>query len=96
MENIQQLESLVLGDFRPDFTIILDLPVEQGLERAQTRSEKDRFEREGTEFFERVRSVFHDRAESEPDRYCIIDTSPSLKQVQAELHKVLSTRIFTD
>jgi dTMP kinase len=90
METIAGLESLALQDFRPDFTIILDLPVDLGLERAQTRSEKDRFEQEDLAFFERVRSVFHARAKASPDRYCIIDTTPPLEVVQGELHRVLT------
>ena len=94
MEVIAGLESLALEDFRPDFTIILDLPVELGLERAQTRSEKDRFEQEDLVFFERVRSVFHARADASPDRYCIIDTTPPLETVQAEIHRVLSDYVL--
>ena len=94
MEIIAGLESLALEDFNPDYTIILDLPVELGLERAQTRSEKDRFEEEDLAFFERVRSVFHARAKSNPDRYCIIDTTPSLEEVQGELLRVLSEYVL--
>jgi dTMP kinase len=93
MQDIQKLESLVLGEFKPDFTIILDLPVDQGLDRAETRSQKDRFEREDIEFFERVRAVFHQRAEQNPDHYSIIDTSPSIEEVQQELHQVLANYV---
>lgn len=95
MERIQTLEEITLGGFHPDFTIILDLPVELGLKRAQTRSERDRFEQEGVEFFERVRAVYHARAQQDPDRYRIIDTSPALKIVQESIHKALSEYIAT-
>jgi dTMP kinase len=94
METIEGLESLALKNFKPDYTIILDLPVSLGLERARTRSEKDRFEQEDLAFFERVRAVFLDRARVNPDRYCIIDTTQPLEEVQAELHRVLSRYVL--
>lgn len=94
MEIIEGLATLALEGFKPDFTIILDLPVDLGLERAQTRSEKDRFEQEDRAFFERVRSVFHARAKASPDRYCIIDTTPALEEVQADLHRVLTEYVL--
>lgn len=94
MEIIEGLTSLVLEGFKPDFTILLDLPVNLGLARAQTRGEKDRFEQEDMAFFERVRSVFLARAKASPDRYCIIDTTPALAEVQHELHRVLSEYVL--
>lgn len=90
IESIQKLEDLVLNGFKPDYTIVLDLPVDLGLERAATRSEKDRFEEEGLEFFERVRGVFLERARQKPDKYCVIDTRPELDEVQRTLHQMLS------
>ena len=51
---IEGLELLVQGSLRPDLTIILDIPVELGLQRASERSEPDRFEQEKIEFFEKV------------------------------------------
>ena len=50
-----QLEALVQGELRPDLTLLLDVPVEIGLERAGNRSAPDRFEQEQRNFFERVR-----------------------------------------
>ncbi len=93
-EIIAGLEALALEGFKPDFTIVLDLPPQQGLERAQNRSVKDRFEQEDIAFFERVRAVFHERAELHPERYCIIDTSAALEEVQQELHRVLSAYVL--
>ncbi|MBD3646692.1 MAG: dTMP kinase, partial [Pseudomonadales bacterium] len=61
-EIVAELDELVLNGFHPDVTLILDLPVEQGLERANNRSEEDRFEMEDASFFNRVRDVFLDLA----------------------------------
>ncbi len=93
--NIAALEDITLKGFQPDFTIILDLPVELGLQRAETRSERDRFEQEDLEFFERVRAVYHQRASQNPVRYRIIDTSPDLDLVQESIHKTLAEYIAT-
>ena len=62
---------MVLGARRPDLTILLDVPVEQALERAQRRNAgaaADRFESERAEFFVRVRDAYHARAAAEPRR----------------------------
>jgi len=95
-EQIEQLEQLVLGQFRPDLTIILDLPVEQGLQRAEKRSAKDRFEQEERLFFSRVRQVFLQRAKRYPHRCRIVDTASDLDEVQNSLAKILDEYILND
>ena len=71
IETVAALESLVLGDFRPDLTIVLDVDVATGLERATRESEADRFESEQASFFQRVRDTFLRLAQA--DRYRVID-----------------------
>lgn len=93
IERIAQLEQWVQGPLRPDMTLLLDIPVEQGLQRAGERSEPDRFEREQEAFFQRVRQSYLDRANAEPLRYNIIDAGQPLEQVQQQLDKQL-TRIL--
>ena len=63
-------------------TLILDLPVSVGLQRAVARGEVDRFELEDEQFFHRVRKKYLERARSAPQRYRIIDASRSLEQVR--------------
>lgn len=72
-ERIRILENLVQDDLRPDLTLLFDLPVAQGLERAGKRSAPDRFEQSGLAFLERVRATYLDRAREEPDRFRVID-----------------------
>lgn len=86
---IAALEDFVQGGLQPDFTLILDLPVATGLARAGERSAPDRFEREQTEFFERVREVYLARAQRWPGRYRVIDASGSLPEVMAQLDRVI-------
>ena len=86
---IAALEQLVQGDFRPDLTLLLDVPVEVGLARAGNRSAPDRFEQEKVDFFERVRQAYLDMAASQDGRYRVIDASRSLDRVQEQLAEVL-------
>jgi dTMP kinase len=90
-ERIEVLENYVQGDLRPDLTLLLDLPVETGLARAGSRSEPDRFEKEATSFFNKVRQGYLAIAAAEPDRVKIIDASPALEQVQQQIGQVIQT-----
>lgn len=91
LEKIQILEDWVQGDLQPDLTLLLDLPVTLGLERAGRRSmAADRFEKETLAFFERVRTVYLQRAERYPTRYRIIDAGRSLEAVRAEIEFMLT------
>jgi dTMP kinase len=85
---VQQLEQLVQGELRPDYTLLLDAPVEVGMARARGRGELDRFEREQMDFFHRVRQTYLKLAQESSGRYRVIDASEPLEEVQAQLHKV--------
>lgn len=87
---IEQLEQLVQGDLRPDLTLILDIDVELGLNRARQRGELDRFESETIAFFERVRAAYRQRAQVAPERYALVDAGKTLPEVQAEIDRVLA------
>jgi dTMP kinase len=89
LARIAELERMVQGDLRPGLTLLLDLPVAQGMARAQARSEKDRFESEQQEFFERVRACYRQRAAAEQQRFRVIDASQSLEEVQAAISRTL-------
>jgi dTMP kinase len=92
-QRIAQLENWVQGDFRPDLTIIFDLTVEVGLQRANNRSEPDRFEQENIDFFKRVRQTYLDRAAQNPSGYAIVNAEPDLATVQKNLLQVLEQLI---
>jgi dTMP kinase len=75
---IARLERITIGDTRPDLTIILDVAVDVGLERASWRRGKnpgDRFEAEDRSFHEKLREAYRELAEREPDRCILIDGS---------------------
>lgn len=89
VELIAKLETLVQASLRPDCTLLLDIDVKVGLERAQARGELDRFEVETVEFFERVRACYRSRAALEPDRFRVVDAGQSLSQVQRDVERIL-------
>lgn len=93
MSRIAQLEQWVQGERRPDMTLILDLPIDIGLERAGKRSTPDRFELEKHDFFNKVRDTFLARAAENPERYAVIDASPSISVVQQSIQTVLEKMI---
>ncbi|MCG7983118.1 MAG: dTMP kinase [Candidatus Thiodiazotropha lotti] len=89
-DRIASLEHFVQGELRPDLTLLLDLPVEQGLARAGKRSEPDRFEKQAMSFFEKVRAGYLEIAAREPHRVKIVDASKSLETVQQQINGVVT------
>jgi dTMP kinase len=90
---IAALEQMVHGDLQPDFTLLLDLPVEQGLKRASHRGEADRFEQESSNFFNRVRQAYLARANASGKRFEFIDASGNRDQVWSQIESVLARRL---
>jgi dTMP kinase len=94
-DDIRCLETIVQGARRPDLTLLLDVPVDVGLERARKRDSGktlDRFERERAEFFERVRGGYLLRARAEPERMAVIDAAASMDDVTARITEVLRSK----
>ncbi|RVU86204.1 dTMP kinase [Leucothrix sargassi] len=90
VERIRSLEQWVLGDFKVDTTFLFDLPVDVGLSRAKARSAADRIEQEESEFFERIRQCYLDRAKAEPSRFEMIDAEQSIDDVKQQLDVIVS------
>ena len=89
IERIAVLENWVQGDLRPDLTLLLDVPVQEGMERAMARGAQDRFEQEQRSFFERVRQSYLTMAQEQSQRYHVINAAQALENVQADIKKVL-------
>lgn len=86
---ITLLENWLQGELRPNLTLLLDIPVELGLERVGRRGLLDRFESEEIAFFERVREAYLEQAQLHPDRYRVIDASRPLAAVQTQIKHAL-------
>jgi dTMP kinase len=95
MQQANELATWVLGDLRPDLTILLDAPVEIGLSRASSRGNPDRLDVERTEFYTRVRETYLALSEAEPDRWIIVDASGELDDVAASIDAV-AAKILSD
>jgi dTMP kinase len=92
-ETIRRIDSAVLDDFAPDLTLILDLDVGIGLQRAQARGPaENRFEKFGLEFHEKLRQAFLDIAKRSPERCRVIDASGSEEQVAEAIFAAVSRR----
>lgn len=93
---INVLERVSVGELCPDLTVILDLPVPLGLERAKLRrgdAQADRFEGEGAEFHEKLRDAYLAIAAREPERCVVIDASASKDGVASAIWQAVQSRL---
>jgi len=88
MTQVNQLAEWVLGDLRPDLTVLLDAPVDIGLSRAGSRGNPDRLDVEKAEFYARVRACYLELAEADPDRFIVVDASGAMAEVSAAIDSV--------
>jgi dTMP kinase len=91
---VSKLHRLCLGAFKPDATVILDLPVDVGLARALARAGAEtRFERMDRSFHERLRRGFRAIARAEPRRCMLVDAKGDVPAVAARIEGVLGRRL---
>jgi len=93
---INVLERVSVGDIAPDLTLILDVPVELGIERAKHRrggAMPDRFEAENAEFHQQLRDGYLAIAAKEPDRCVVIDASPAEEVVANAVWSTIQSRL---
>jgi dTMP kinase len=90
------LERVSMGELAPNLTVILDLPIQVGLDRAKLRrgdAEADRFEGEGAEFHEKLREAYLSIAAREPDRCVVVDASAAKEVVANAIWEVVQLRL---
>jgi dTMP kinase len=93
-KTIQTLEHVVVGEVRPNLTLIIDLPVVAGLARARSRHSGDsRFEDKGEAFHRRLRDAFLQIAKREPDRCVVINGAASPEDVEAQIWPHVAARL---
>lgn len=94
-DRIQKITDWTLSGFKPDITFLLDLPVKYSQQRVIDRNNDiDRFEREKTHFFKKVRDCYLQRSRKEPDRIMVIDASKIIDNIQKQLISHLSRLIL--
>ena len=92
---IAGLYRLCVGETKPDLTLILDLPVEEGLARAAGRQGgEDRYERMDVDFHRRLRDGFLEIARREPERCVVIDASGDVDSVSAAITDTVRARLL--
>ncbi len=93
-DELRRLQAFATYGLVPDLTILLDVPVEVGLERTRRRTEWNRFEdTEEVAFFERVRATYLRLAAEEPERFAIVDGSGSVADADAAIRRVVEERL---
>jgi dTMP kinase len=80
---IEAVDAAVVAETQPDLVIVMDMPVEAGLRRAQARGDNEnRFESKGMAFHERLRQGFLARAAAVPERYRIVDADQGIEPIR--------------
>ena len=95
---LNAMERVTIGDLKPDLTIILDVPVEVGMQRAAARrgsGAPDRFEAEDPRFHQELRDAYRQIAALEPQRCVLIDATADPATVAASIWATLRERFFT-
>jgi dTMP kinase len=87
---IAELENWAAAGVKADLTLLLDLPIDQGLKRAVGRGAADRIEMENADFFERVRTAYRERAMAEPKRFRIVDASRTISDVLTQVSSAIN------
>lgn len=96
--SVRELDARARDGLSPGLTFLLDCPVAEGLARARSRTGSqavaaDRFEREATEFHERVRAGFRALAAAEPGRFCVLDATLPVEQVRERVSAEVERRL---
>lgn len=91
---LDRLHDIAIGDFHPDLTVMLDLPVERGLARAAARrGSETRYESLSLDFHERVRQGFLEIARHEPARCVVIDASGEIDATATAIARAVRERL---
>ncbi len=97
LQDIKTLTHLVVGDLEPDLTLILDLPVEEGLKRAAAREGGgDRYERMGEDFHVRLRDGFKAIAKGDPERCQMLDGTMEIAGLHAQIGRIVAKKFSLD
>lgn len=88
---VSLLEKWVQDTLQPDLTLLFDVPVEVSVQRLADARSPDKFEREGSEFFSRIRAAYLLRAHENPSRIRIVDSNETVEKVKQSLEYIISS-----
>lgn len=89
MDTINSIRKVVLGNFKPNLTLLLDVDPVFGMQRAKARGALDRFEQSEMDFFERVRNTYLECAKQDPEHIALINGQDPIEIVSANVIKAL-------
>jgi len=89
-DKLEALEAWVHRDLQPDLTLLFDVPLEVARQRLDATRTLDKFEREQADFFGRCRAEYLRRADQDPGRIVVVDSTRSIDEIQGELAAILS------
>ena len=92
LDVLEQLEQWVQGTLQPDLTLWFDLPPGEAAQRRAAARVADRFERQDSDFFERVRGGYLARMQAMPQRFALIDATRDVAAVSRQIEAVLAHR----
>ena len=94
MELVEQVHEIVVGQFKPLLTLVLDIDPTLSLQRAEQRGgSEDRFEQKGLQYQQKVREGFLQIVKDSEQTHSLIDASQSIERVQASIKEVVSQRL---
>ncbi len=85
---IDQIKKITIGDFKPDITFLIDVPVESAFKRIEGRADNNRYEKLGLDFHQKVREGFLELAKQNP-RIKVINGKQSAEEIFIEILKIL-------
>ncbi|OGO18231.1 MAG: dTMP kinase [Chloroflexi bacterium RBG_16_48_8] len=89
LDTLKQITSFATSDLLPDLILLLDLPVEEGLNRRKSEGKWNRLDDYQLEFHQKVRQGYHAMVDEDPDRWAIVDASQPVERIQMEIRKVV-------
>ena len=90
LETLRRVTAFATGGLKPDLTLYLDVPPEEGLQRKRSGgAEWNRLDAETLEFHQRVRAGYLELARQEPQRWAVVEATRSIEEVQTEVRRVV-------
>jgi len=93
LDQLKALINFATGSLKPDLTLLLDIDVQEGLQRKTKGGEWNRLDAYNLEFHQRVRRGYRQMVDEEPERWVVVDASQPPDIVQSVLRDVVSERI---
>jgi len=94
LDLVEQIHQIVVGQFKPLLTIVLDIDPVLSLQRAEQRGgTEDRFEQKGLEYQQKVREGFLQIAQASTETHVLVDASQSIEAIQAEIKAAVNQRL---